>query len=129
MPEIDLAVLGQDPRYGGGAGAQLERFMAGAVDAGRRPHDPLDRCGDRRRASDRLHPIQEAFVEAGAVQCGFCSAGMILLIKALWDTEMDRSQEEVRRALSGNLCRCTGYRSILEAAMEVLATPRDGAAL
>jgi carbon-monoxide dehydrogenase small subunit len=71
----------------------------------------------------------EAFMRHAAVQCGFCSAGMILLIKALWDSEMDRSEEEVRRALSGNLCRCTGYRSILEAAMEVLGTPRDGAAL
>jgi carbon-monoxide dehydrogenase small subunit len=71
--------------------------------------------------------VVEAFLRHAAVQCGFCSAGMILTLKALSESGMDRSEEGVRRALSGNLCRCTGYRSILEAAMEVLGT-RHGAA-
>ena len=62
-----------------------------------------------------LHPIQEAFLEAGAVQCGFCTPGMILSAKALLDRSMDPSQEEIRQALSGNICRCTGYVQIQEA--------------
>jgi aerobic-type carbon monoxide dehydrogenase small subunit (CoxS/CutS family) len=55
------------------------------------------------------HPIQEAFVEAGAVQCGFCIPGMALAAKALLDEDPDPSEAAIRRALDGNLCRCTGY--------------------
>jgi 4-hydroxybenzoyl-CoA reductase alpha subunit len=62
-----------------------------------------------------LHPVQQAFVETGGIQCGFCSPGMILAAKALLDRSPDPSEEEIRRALSGNLCRCTGYARILEA--------------
>lgn len=62
-----------------------------------------------------LHPIQEAFLEAGAVQCGFCTPGMILSSKALLDECPDPSREEIRQALSGNICRCTGYVQIQEA--------------
>lgn len=61
------------------------------------------------------HPIQEAFLEAGAVQCGFCTPGMILSSKALLDECPDPSREEIRQALSGNICRCTGYVQIQEA--------------
>ncbi len=61
------------------------------------------------------HPIQEAFVEAGAVQCGFCTPGMIISTKALLDNEPHPSLERVREALSGNLCRCTGYAKIFDA--------------
>jgi carbon-monoxide dehydrogenase small subunit len=61
------------------------------------------------------HPIQEAFVEAGAVQCGFCTPGMVLSTKALLDEEPHPSPDRVREALSGNLCRCTGYVKIFEA--------------
>ena len=64
---------------------------------------------------DDLHPIQEAFLETGAVQCGFCTPGMILSTKALLDTNPDPGVDDIRRALSGNLCRCTGYVQIQEA--------------
>ncbi len=63
----------------------------------------------------RLHPIQEAFVEAGAVQCGFCMPGMVMSAKALLDENPDPTEEEIRKGISGNLCRCTGYVQIVEA--------------
>jgi len=62
-----------------------------------------------------LHPVQQAFVERGAIQCGFCSPGMILTGKALLDENARPSEEEVRRAISGVVCRCTGYAKIVEA--------------
>jgi aerobic-type carbon monoxide dehydrogenase small subunit (CoxS/CutS family) len=64
---------------------------------------------------EKLHPIQQAFVEKGAIQCGFCTPGMILRTKALLDEKPDPSKEEIKKELSGNLCRCTGYTKILEA--------------
>lgn len=63
----------------------------------------------------KLHPLQEAFVEHGAIQCGFCTPGMILSAKALLDENPDPTEEEVREAISTNLCRCTGYVKIVEA--------------
>lgn len=65
-----------------------------------------------------LHPLQEAFLESGAVQCGFCTSGMILSAKALLDENPSPTEEEVRRALAGNLCRCTGYAKIVQAVLE-----------
>jgi aerobic-type carbon monoxide dehydrogenase small subunit (CoxS/CutS family) len=62
-----------------------------------------------------LHPVQQAFLEAGAVQCGYCTPGMVLTAKALLDANPAPSTAEVREALAGNLCRCTGYLSIVEA--------------
>ena len=70
-----------------------------------------------------LHPLQQAFVEHFAVQCGFCTPGMILSAKALLDKNPHPTEEEVRVALSGNLCRCTGYVKIVEA---VLAASKKG---
>ena len=64
---------------------------------------------------DRLHPIQRAFVDAGAVQCGFCTPGLIVATYALLKRNPEPSEQEVREALSGNICRCTGYGKILEA--------------
>lgn len=61
------------------------------------------------------HPLQDAFVEKGAIQCGFCSPGMILSAKSLLDRDPDPSDIDIRRAVSGNLCRCTGYQKIFEA--------------
>jgi len=72
----------------------------------------------------RLHPLQEAFVEEGAVQCGFCVPGMILSAKALLDEKKDPSGEEIREALSGNLCRCTGYVKIIKAVQKAAALMR-----
>ncbi|MFZ0134942.1 MAG: (2Fe-2S)-binding protein [Desulfobacterales bacterium] len=66
-----------------------------------------------------LHPLQEAFVERGAIQCGFCSAGMILSAKELLDRTPHPEEAEIRRAISGNLCRCTGYQKIITAIKDV----------
>jgi len=68
-----------------------------------------------------LHPIQEAFVEHGAIQCGYCSPGMILSSKNLLAKNPKPTEGEVRKALSGNLCRCTGYQKIVEAVLSVNA--------
>jgi carbon-monoxide dehydrogenase small subunit len=65
----------------------------------------------------QLHPVQEAFIEHGAIQCGFCSPAMILTSKALLDENPHPSEEEVRHAISGVVCRCTGYTKIVEAVM------------
>jgi len=62
-----------------------------------------------------LHPIQEAFISRGAIQCGFCTPGMILSAKALLDRNPGPEEMEIREALTGNLCRCTGYQKIVEA--------------
>ena len=64
-----------------------------------------------------LHPIQEAFLRAGAVQCGFCTPGFIMRLYALFNNKPGASEEEIKTALSENLCRCTGYEAILEAAL------------
>jgi len=63
----------------------------------------------------RLHPVQEAFIANGAVQCGFCTPGMILSAKALLDRNNQPTDDEIKTALSGNFCRCTGYAKILKA--------------
>jgi carbon-monoxide dehydrogenase small subunit len=65
-----------------------------------------------------LHPLQEAFVKHGAIQCGFCTSGMILTAKALLDNNPRPTKGEVKEAISGNLCRCTGYVKIVEAILE-----------
>jgi aerobic-type carbon monoxide dehydrogenase small subunit (CoxS/CutS family) len=63
---------------------------------------------------NRLHPIQEAFVENGGIQCGFCTPGMIMSAKALLDENPAPTEDEIKRGISGNLCRCTGYVQIVE---------------
>lgn len=62
-----------------------------------------------------LHPIQKAFIEHGAIQCGFCSPGMIMAAKSFLDENSKPNEEEIKMALSGNICRCTGYVKIIEA--------------
>ncbi len=64
---------------------------------------------------EELDPVQRAFIEHGAFQCGYCTPGMILSSKALLDENPDPGEEEIRRGISGNLCRCTGYNMIVEA--------------
>src|SRR3989475_13321033 len=74
-------------------------------------------------AGDDLHPLQQAFLEEGAVQCGFCTPGMVISAIALLGSNPDPTEEDVRVALSGNLCRCTGYDGIVKA---VLRVSREG---
>ncbi len=71
-----------------------------------------------------LHPLQEAFVKHSAVQCGYCTPGMIMAAKALLDRERNPSEEVVKRALSSNLCRCTGYAQPVRAVLEAAGTVR-----
>lgn len=67
------------------------------------------------KGPDELHPLQKAFIEKGAVQCGFCTPGIIMTAKAFLDLNSQPTEDEVRDAISGNLCRCTGYSKIVNA--------------
>lgn len=69
--------------------------------------------------SEGLHPLQQAFLDHFAVQCGFCTPGMILTAKAILDENPDADEDDIREGLHGNLCRCTGYKKIVEAIMAV----------
>ncbi len=71
----------------------------------------------------KLHPLQQAFIDEGAVQCGFCTPGLILTAKAFLDTNPHPTESQVRQAISGNLCRCTGYDKIVRAILKA-ATKR-----
>ncbi|OFW01185.1 MAG: (2Fe-2S)-binding protein [Acidobacteria bacterium RIFCSPLOWO2_02_FULL_68_18] len=71
----------------------------------------------------RLHPLQQLFEDKGSLQCGFCGPGVIMSAKALLDENPDPSEQEIRDALAGNLCRCTGYSKMIEA---IQAVARDG---
>ena len=73
----------------------------------------------------RMNELQDAFIRHGAVQCGFCSPGMILSAEHLLSRNSDPSEEEIRRGLSGNLCRCTGYQQMVDAITEVAAARRE----
>ncbi|MBU1744571.1 MAG: (2Fe-2S)-binding protein [Proteobacteria bacterium] len=68
-----------------------------------------------RAASGELHPLQQAFVNEGAVQCGFCTAGMIMSAKALIDQNAKPTEDDIKESIAGNLCRCTGYVQIIDA--------------
>ncbi len=63
---------------------------------------------------EKLHPVQQAFVDEGGLQCGFCTPGMVISAKALLDENPDPTDEEIRRGISGNFCRCTGYTKIIK---------------
>jgi len=71
--------------------------------------------------ADNLHPLQKSFIVNGAVQCGFCTAGMLLSAAALLRKNPDPTEKEIRTAISGNLCRCTGYQKIVKAIQDVAA--------
>ena len=75
---------------------------------------------------EELHPIQKAFIDHGAIQCGFCTPGMILTAKALLEQTPEPSNYEIRRAISGNFCRCTGYNTIVEAIASGAAQMKGG---
>jgi carbon-monoxide dehydrogenase small subunit len=74
---------------------------------------------------DRLHPVQQAFIDSGAAQCGFCTPGFLIAATAFLRSNPQPTEEQVREALAGNLCRCTGYRSIVEAVL-LAARRMDG---
>ncbi|MFJ3927427.1 (2Fe-2S)-binding protein [Streptomyces sp. NPDC090022] len=89
---------------------------------------PSDRAGDSQTGEGtELSPIQQAFIDAGAVQCGFCTPGLLVQADALLESNADPSDQDIREALSGNLCRCTGYEKILDAVR--LAAARQGEAV
>ena len=98
-------------------GAAVNACLVLAVEAAGREVTTIEGLADGRS----LHPLQQAFVDQGAIQCGFCTPGMILSAKALLDRRPDPTEAEIREALGGNLCRCTGYQKIVEA---VLAAAR-----
>jgi len=75
----------------------------------------------------RLSPVQEAFVEEGAIQCGFCTPGLVLSTTAMVESGRAFTRDEVRRELSGHLCRCTGYQKIVDAAERALQEAKQGA--
>jgi len=74
---------------------------------------------------NRLHPLQQAFVDHGAVQCGFCTPGMVLSGLAVLDAHPDPTEDDVREGISGNLCRCTGYQKIVEAVIDAAGRVRQ----
>ena len=73
---------------------------------------------------DELHPLQQAFLEGGGIQCGFCTPGMLISAAALLATDPDPSEDAIRDALAGNLCRCTGYQPIIHAVQRAAAEMR-----
>ena len=75
----------------------------------------------------RLHPLQEAFADLGAAQCGYCTPGILMTAKALLEQEPNPSRERIREAVSGNLCRCTGYLQIYESIEEAARRLRESA--
>ena len=66
-----------------------------------------------------LHPLQQSFVEVGGLQCGFCTPGIVMTAKAILDEEPRPTEESVKKKMAGNLCRCTGYKKVIEAVMSV----------
>ena len=72
-------------------------------------------------AEGELHPIQKAFVDHGAIQCGFCTPGMVMAAYALLQEKPSPTEEQIKRGLEGNLCRCTGYRKIIDAVLSLAA--------
>lgn len=75
---------------------------------------------------EKLHPIQQAFVDIGGLQCGFCTPGMILSAKVLLDKNQDPTDEEIRKGLEGNFCRCTGYTKIIQSIKTAAQMLKEG---
>jgi carbon-monoxide dehydrogenase small subunit len=76
------------------------------------------------KIGEELHPVQQAFLEDGGAQCGYCTPGMLMMSKALLDENPNPTEEDIRFALSGNLCRCTGYAKIVQAVQDAAALLR-----
>lgn len=92
-------------------GAPVRSCLLLAVEAEGREVTTIEGLAEK----DKLHPLQRSFIDHGAIQCGYCSPGMILTAKALLDQNPNPSEHEIKAAISGNLCRCTGYNKIVEA--------------
>jgi len=92
-------------------GSPVNSCLVLAVDAQGRPVETIESLGDEKW----LHPLQESFLDKGAVQCGFCSPAMIMSAKALLDENPGAGPDQIKRALSGVLCRCGSYKKIVEA--------------
>ena len=88
-------------------------------------YQPLDALGADKAS---LHPLQTAFHEQHALQCGFCTPGMLMVLKDYLEENPDPTRDEVRCAIAGNLCRCTGYQHIVDAAMAAASTMRGATA-
>jgi len=73
-------------------------------------------------SANRLHPLQKAFIEEGAIQCGYCTPGMLIASKTLLDKEPHPTEAQVRKSISGNICRCTGYNAIVRAILKAAET-------
>ncbi|HQX76245.1 MAG TPA: (2Fe-2S)-binding protein [Thermoflexales bacterium] len=102
-------------------GALVNSCLVLAVEAAGRSITTIEGIAEK----DRLHPIQQAFLEGAALQCGICTLGIIVATKALLDHNPHPTEEEARRWLAGNLCRCTGYDKIIRAVLAVA----DGSAI
>jgi len=101
-------------------GQPVHSCMTSAVEAEGREVTTVEALS----SDDRLHPIQQAFIETGAIQCGYCTPAKILVAKALLDHNPDPTEDEIREALSGNLCRCTGYVKTVQAVQRAAAILR-----
>jgi carbon-monoxide dehydrogenase small subunit len=95
-------------------GLPVHSCLLMALKVGGRAVETVEGLGSK----DALHRLQEAFIKHGAVQCGFCTPGMLMSARALLDKKDRPTREEVKEALSGHLCRCTGYQQIIDAVME-----------
>jgi carbon-monoxide dehydrogenase small subunit len=100
-------------------GLPVDSCLVLAVEAEGRRVDTIEGMA----VPDRLHPLQQAFLENAALQCGICTPGFLMSAKALLETNGDPSEEEIRFALAGNLCRCTGYDKIVRAVQSAAAMP------
>jgi carbon-monoxide dehydrogenase small subunit len=96
-------------------GKPVNSCLVLAVRANGRSVSTVEGLGDE----DHLHPLQQAFIEHGALQCGYCGGGMLMSAKALLDANPSPTEAEIRQALAGNLCRCTGHVKIVEAVQSV----------
>ncbi|MQS08404.1 (2Fe-2S)-binding protein [Streptomyces alkaliphilus] len=111
LPALAAArAAGADPRPGAGEAAEPMEHAESMEHAG-----PTDGAGARREGDPPLAPVQRAFIEAGAVQCGFCTPGLLVAADELIERNPRPTDADIREALAGNLCRCTGYEKILDA--------------
>jgi carbon-monoxide dehydrogenase small subunit len=102
-------------------GQSVNSCLMLAVQANGREVITIEGLGDY----DHLHPLQAVFEQASSFQCGFCAPGMIISTKALLDSNPHPTKYEIREALAGNLCRCTGYTKIVDAILEITSIPDD----